>query len=309
MTSSRAGRILHPGKPRWAAALLGLGLLAGCAGWGTPPGTVALPQPAPSLFRDRGEAALAAEDHAAAAREFAEALRGDPDDTEARLGLADARLGLGDAARAATEFEALAELARAEPAQRARALQGRAIALLHQGRGTEAQPLLLEATRLKPLLWRAWNALGQTYDSARAPSEARAAYARALELRPLEPAIHNNLGMSWLHAGDPVTAERHFARAVELAPRLAVAAANLRLALALQGHYDEALAGAGAGQRPDALNNVGYVALLRGDHARAEGLFLAAMEASPSFYQPAWLNLQFLGTMSGGGARPRELAP
>jgi Flp pilus assembly protein TadD len=45
------------------------------------------------------------------------------------------------------------------------------------------------------------------------------------------------------------------------------------------------------------LNNVGYVALLRGELKRAEAYFLRAIESSPSFYQPAAENLRLLGGM------------
>jgi Flp pilus assembly protein TadD len=285
-------------------ALACLLLLGGCLATNAPPPGAATPS-APDLFRDRAEAALAAEDHAAAARDFAEVLRRTPDDPGARLGLAEAHLGLGATAESEREFAALA----ADPAFRARALQGQAIAMIRLGRSAAAEPLLRQATALDPELWRAWNALGRIQDDAGAVAEAQDAYERALALRPLEPAIHNNLGVSRLKSGDPAAAERHFLRALELAPRLAVAAANLRLALAFQGRYDAALVGVGQDRLPEALNNVGYVALLRGDRAAAETLFLNAMETSPSFFQPAWRNLQFLGTVGGAVAEPPAAAP
>ena len=67
--------------------------------------------------------------------------------------------------------------------------------------------------------------------------------------------------------------------------------------LALQGQYDDALAGVPSEALPDALNNAGYAALLRGDYARSRILLLQAIELSPSFHQPAWSNLQFLGSV------------
>jgi tetratricopeptide (TPR) repeat protein len=58
--------------------------------------------------------------------------------------------------------------------------------------------------------------------------------------------------------------------------------------------YDEALAGVDAASMPDALNSVGYAALLRGDYDKARALFVQAIDVSPSFYEPSWSNLRFL---------------
>ena len=53
----------------------------------------------------------------------------------------------------------------------------------------------------------------------------------------------------------------------------------------------------GAERLPDALNNAGYAALLRGDYPQARILFLKAIDASPSFYEPSWSNLRFLSSV------------
>jgi Flp pilus assembly protein TadD len=145
--------------------------------------------------------------------------------------------------------------------------------------------------------WRAWNALGRARDARRAWEEARAAYERALALAPDEGAVLNNFGMSKLSAGDHDGAAALFVRALEASPDLAAAETNLRLAPALGGRYEEALAGVDAEDRPAALNNAGYAALLRGDYAQARILFLRAIDASPGFYEPAWSNLQFLSSV------------
>ena len=107
----------------------------------------------------------------------------------------------------------------------------------------------------------------------------------------------NNLGMSRLSAGDYEGAAALFVRALEASPDLAAAETNLRLALALDGRYEEAVAGVGPAGLPDALNNAGYAALLRGDYANARRLFLRAIDASPGFYEPARSNLRFLDSL------------
>jgi Flp pilus assembly protein TadD len=45
------------------------------------------------------------------------------------------------------------------------------------------------------------------------------------------------------------------------------------------------------------MNNVGYAALLRGDHGKARSLFLGAMELDPGFFQEARRNLAYLETL------------
>jgi Flp pilus assembly protein TadD len=85
--------------------------------------------------------------------------------------------------------------------------------------------------------------------------------------------------------------------ALEVSPDLATAETNLRLSLALRGQYAEAVAGVDAENLPDALNNAGYAALLRGDYAKARMLFLQAIDASPSFHEPSWSNLRFLSSV------------
>jgi Flp pilus assembly protein TadD len=165
-------------------------------------------------------------------------------------------------------------------------------------RVTEAHAVLHQVATSDPTLWRAWNALAQTFDSAREWEQARASYEQALWAAPDAARIHNNLGVSLLRAGAAAAAIDQFGKALELAPGLAIAQTNLRLALAFEGRYLEALAGVPERSLPEALNNVGYIALVRGDHARAEAYFLRALEASPSFFEPAWRNLQYLSHLS-----------
>jgi Flp pilus assembly protein TadD len=171
------------------------------------------------------------------------------------------------------------------------------VALLLTGRAEQAEQELEAAVELDPTSWRAWNALGRAHDARQAWKEAAAAYEKALTLAPDEGAVLNNLGMSKLGAGDPDGAAELFVRALEASPDLAAAETNLRLALALGGRYEEALAGVDAEDLPDALNNAGYAALLRGDYAQARILFLRAIDASPGFYEPAWSNLRFLSSV------------
>ena len=299
---------LRPGLAAAAAALIVLG---GCAlpgrdrpGTGGDDDAQAPPRQVVAAI-ELGEAALAEERFADAAARFQEALQRDPDNARARLGLAEAFLGTGATAQALATFESLEEPG--EPAQAAR--QGRGIALVLGGRAEEGRDLLLEAVADDPGLWRAWNALGRSYDRERQWARAQESYERALGANPEAAIVHNNLGFSYLGQGRYDEAAARFGRALELAPELRAARTNLRLALAFQGRYAEAVAGVPPNDLPRVLNNVGYAALLLGDHDRARAFFQRALEASPNFYEPAWRNLQYLGQLEDRAAPAAPAAP
>jgi Flp pilus assembly protein TadD len=188
-------------------------------------------------------------------------------------------------------------------------LQGEGLALLLNGDLAASHRSLRAAVDAEPHLWRAWNGLGRYHDAGGRWQEAALAYQRALDAAPHSAVTMNNLGMSLLRQERYDEAAASFARALEVDPGLDAARTNLRLALAFQGRYTEALSGISVDERPRAFNNLGYVALLKGDHERAEAYFMRSLEASPSFYAPAWQNLELLASleeMRNGGTRPRR---
>ncbi len=85
-----------------------------------------------------------------------------------------------------------------------------------------------------------------------------------------------------------------FDRALRIDPRFDVAQENLRLALAWQGKYVHAMAGASNRDLPRILNNVGFIALMRGDYGNAEAYLLRAMEVDPRYNETAARNLSYL---------------
>jgi Flp pilus assembly protein TadD len=248
-------------------------------------------------LRERAAAALQTRRAAQAKQLYGSVLARAPDDPEALTGLGEAEILLSEYGAALEHSHKAAELAAERTDLKARARHNAGIALLLTDRPEAAGKELEAAVVLDPTSWRAWNALGRARDARRAWEEARAAYEKALALAPDEGAVLNNFGMSKLSAGDPAAAAALFVRALEANPDLAAAETNLRLALALDGRYEEALAGVDAEAMPDALNNAGYAALLRGDYAQARILFLRAIDASPGFYEPAWSNLRFLSSV------------
>lgn len=280
-----------------ALAALLMVTLAGCAG-----GMRQVPADVPlqaSSAQMRQEAALALETkRAARARQLYQALLAEsPDDAEAHVGMGEALVLLGDFERGLEHSRRGLALAAERTDLEGRARHTAGLALLLTGRAGEAETMLEGAVAADPGSWRAWSALGRARDGRRAWSDAAVAYTRALDQAPGEAAVLNNYGLSRLSAGELDEAARLFVRALEASPDLAAAETNLRLALALQGRYDDALAGVGSEAMPDALNNAGYAALLRGDYEKSRMLLLRAIELSPSFHQAAWSNLQFLGSV------------
>ena len=275
-------------------------MVAACAAEPVEKPKVALDQEATllatDLHRDHGQSALHAERYADAASYFNRILKSQPGDLHARLGLGEARLGQGRLDDALQNLKQLDQQldTKKSVALKTSVLQGQGLVWLRKGDREKARTYLDQAIDRDPDLWRSWNALGRVLDAEKDHRAARAAYRRAIDLNPKAAFLHNNLGFSLLASGDPVYAEASFKRALDLDPKLDIASANLRLALAFQGRYGPALAGAEPSDRAAVMNNVGYAALMRGDHEKARSLFLDAMAADPGFFGEAKQNLAYL---------------
>ena len=283
-----------------AAVICGALLLSGCAT--TEPTPPAQPAASPEAVRSalaRADAALSKGDLTAARKGYRRVLTLAPDTKAAQLGLGEIELVAGDPNQALEYFSAVAT---ADPTLRPGALQGQGITLVKLGRPEAALPALKEAVTLDPGLWRAWNALGTLEDARHDWAAADEAYGKALAIKPDAAIVLNNIGMSKLVRRDYAAAEQDFARALAMDPDLDEAAANRRLAQAWQGRYEVALQGAGNETLPRLLNDVGYVAMLRGDLATAESLFLRAIAASPTYHDVAYKNLEEVERLKSTGA-------
>ncbi|HET6618385.1 MAG TPA: tetratricopeptide repeat protein [Dongiaceae bacterium] len=199
-------------------------------------------------------------------------------------------LGLNDPKEALAQFQAV----QTDETYRARAYQGMGLSLMALGDLSVARPQLERAVEADPALWRSWMALGRIHDGDKDWPAAEAAYGKALAAQPNSPVIVNNMGMSLMLQHRYAEAVQTFQRALAIDPTMEMTRANLRIALAWQGQYDEALVGARAGDRADALNNVGYVAMLRGDQGAAQQYFSQALEISPTYHERAARNLETL---------------
>ena len=210
-----------------------------------------------------------------------------PRNLEARLLRGEVLLAKGKPNRAMAIFSGLQDL----PEVSARARQGLGIAMLLTDTPEPAFDHLKAAVDADPTLWRAWNALGSYYDTQEAWAEAIEAYESALAERPNDATILNNRGFSYFMQGRVDEAIVDLERALRLDPELTPARYNLRLAHAWSGRYVRALTGVTDKELPRVLNNIGYVAMLRGDLENAEAYLMRAMEADPTFNETAWQNL------------------
>lgn len=221
-----------------------------------------------------------------------------PKSLEARLLRGEIFLAKGRPEQAMSIFSGLQGM----PEVGTRARQGLGIAMMLTGTPDRAAEHLQVAVEADPSLWRSWNALGSYYDTKEDWAAATEAYDLALAERPNDPMILNNRGFSYFMQGRLDESIADIERALHLDPELTPAQYNLRLAHAWSGRYVRALAGATDEELPRVLNNIGYVAMLRGDYENAEAYLLRAMEVDPTFNETAWQNLARLRNMRELGA-------
>ena len=184
-----------------------------------------------------------------------------------------------------------------DPTLGARALQGKGLAHLWIGENEKAKVDLQKAVDINPALWRAWNALGYYYDSLGDWEQSSEAYEKAIEQNQTSALLFNNRGYSRFLQRKIEGATEDFSTALSLNPDLKVAQLNLRLAMAWSGQYERALIGGDKRDLPRILNNVGYVALVKGNLDAAEGLLVRAVEADSSYNVTARKNLYYLNSM------------
>ncbi|MCW5751203.1 MAG: tetratricopeptide repeat protein [Alphaproteobacteria bacterium] len=288
-----------------AIILAGVLLLGGCAGMAGREQAAAVPAaPAPGIADrtlDLAERAIA-EGRVGDAKVLLDRLAvAGLESPRLELAQGELQLALDQPKRALALFEAAS---RAEDLA-APALQGMGLALLRLGRTELALPKLAQAAKLDPALWRAWNGLGVCHDRAGEFAEAEQAYGKALAIHPRSALIRNNRGFSRLMQRRTDEAMADLAEALRLSPNLKPAQENMRLALAWKGDYESAISGVHGREASTVLNNVGYIAMLRGDLESAESYLLRAMEASPSFDTAASRNLSYLKTLGRGAEKPQ----
>lgn len=278
-------------------AVLLLAALAACAG--IPDKDAKQPTAAakvdPTALLTGADAARESGRYADALAIYQQLLVEHPDMAAPQYGVAESMLALGKANEAKPLFEGLVN----NDEFHARALQGQGLAQLALNERQKAAKTLREAIEADPELWRSWNALGLIADGMRETDKAQADYEKALALNPNSAVILNNIGYSKLMAKKPVDAARSFRKALALEPASETIENNLRLAIAAKGDYAEATKFTRRDKLPNVLNNVGVIAMQRGDYPAAEGYFVRAMESSNSYYSVAAKNLDELKSLTG----------
>jgi Flp pilus assembly protein TadD len=277
-------------------------ILSACATSAPEPLPAPVPEPVSPEVLSFAEQAIEQGRHGDAKLLLERLLLAEPNNARARLGMAEVQLAFGQVEAAAEGFK---QLTRVTPVA-ARAHQGFGIAMLYQGREEEAHQALRQAIDLDPALWRSWNTMGSLYDRSGGWDKAIDCYDRALEIKPDAAMVYNNRGFSHLLRRDAVAAIADFDKALQLDPNLAASRENLRLAFAWSGNYEEAMVGVGRAKLGQAYNNIGFVALLRGDLASAETYLLRSMEADASFNRIANKNLEYLKNLKAINAKKME---
>jgi Flp pilus assembly protein TadD len=224
-------------------------------------------------------------------------------DEQTIAGVKDPRLALlgGDLNLARKRYAAALsnyKLAEAAPSTQARSLQGQGLALSLLSRSTEAVAVLERAVAADPKSWRAWNALGAEYDARSRWTDADAAYQHAFAASDGAAQVLNNRGYSRLLQRRRDEAVSDFVAALQKKPDLAEARTNLRLALAMGGDYERAIAGVTSSDQAALLNNAGFAAGMRGDYAKAEELLGRAVTARGEYYARASENLKIVRALA-----------
>lgn len=214
----------------------------------------------------------------------------DPDHPVAQLMWAEVLLAKGSPDDALQMFEKL----ESQQDLSAKAVQGKGLALIRQGAIDQAQIAFETAVSSDPQLWRSWNALGYIHDFRGQWAKSAAAYERAIEASPGNAIVYNNRGYSRILQKQYAEAADDLHSALRIQPDMKSAQINLQLALALGGQYERALLGIRKEDRGEALNNIGYMALVRGDHETAQSYFVQSLETDASYNVVAHRNLDYL---------------
>lgn len=242
----------------------------------------------PVRLQAQAEQALKGGDYTTAARTYREWLDQAPEQPVALRGLGESFIGLGEAQAAADTFSAVLK----KDPDDFDALEGRGLALIGLQHDDEAERDLLKVLGKYPERWRALNGMGLVSDMRGQIDAARGWYETAMALRKNEPTLYNNYGYSRMMAHDYAGAEQLFRQGLRLQPGMIRLRNNLVLAIAWQGDYERAVEARGDVPLHVALNNTGYIALLRADYEDAMKLFQRAIDTSPSWYERAAANLE-----------------
>ncbi|WP_169307033.1 tetratricopeptide repeat protein [Ferrimonas sediminicola] len=217
---------------------------------------------------------------------FTDVLTQQPDNVQALTSLGLHKLSAGDNPQALIYLQKAADLD-----------QMRLLTLSQQvivGDSTPLHPL----DDTSPL--RCYNALGILKDLGGNYPEAREYYRLVLDRAPDAANVLTNIGYSYYLDGNLRQAEINLRQAVQKQPDFKRAWNNLGLVYARMKHYKRALVALKRVMpEADALNDLGYFAMLEGRYQDAQELFWRAIDASPTYFAKAQDNLEKLSELQG----------
>lgn len=164
--------------------------------------------------------------------------------------------------------------------------------------------MLKRAVEADPAAWRAWNALGAEYDKRGLWTQAEDAYGHAFTTSNGAALVLNNRGYSRLLQLRRREAIADLTAALRKKPDFAEARTNLRLALAMDGDYDRAIAGGAPADQAALLNNAGFAAGMRGDYDKAQELLSRAVALKSEYYARASENLKIVRALAAQTTEP-----
>lgn len=254
--------------------------------------------------RERAALALESGDADAALSYYRRAVALDPSDTDSLCEIGEIYAQRGDARVAARAY---AQAVQTDP-RSARALQGLGFAYLRLNNEKAGQTLLRRAIDADPDSWRAHNILGVLADRREEHDAAIEHYTLALALAPGNPTVLTNRGYSRYLAGDFRRAEQDLTEATAADPEDRQAWRNLGLVYAHERKYGLAMHALSQVTSPAvAANDVGVVAMQRGDYDGAEILFAEALRRAAGPYEDAERNAAKLRGLRAA-ADERELS-
>lgn len=193
-------------------------------------------------------------------------------------------LGLEDEMQAMTAF---GNAVRIDP-QHAPSLEAVGLVHLKWKQATLAEEFLGRAVAADAERWKAHNGLAIVDSLVGQHDAAREHFQTALHIRPDAADVLNNYGYSRFLAGDSQLAAEHLVDAVRYKNDHQVAWSNLALVMARQGRYADAFNILEKNYSTAvAYHDVGYMALINGEYARAEEWLTKALQSSPRYFEEA----------------------
>jgi len=238
-----------------------------------------------------GFAYLAAGNATLARLHFVSALKREPKNTWAYVGLGDIDYQSRDYPSALVNYQKAAIL----DANNLSAVLGQAQSLRQQGKLNAAGEQLRQALKLAPNDVRVLTELAISYDLQGQENLAAPLYQEIASKSPDEAASYNNIGVNELSQGHYAAAIVNFSKAFMLDGKDERIINNLAMAFALYGQEDQAmkLFSKTVGEAA-AWNNLGYLYMTKERYDDAERALHKALELNPRFYSRAQENLDRL---------------